>query len=72
MWPENWEAAQAFLAVTTQWRAAAGFGGLVYLGLDYAGARAGMEAAGFTVTPELWRSVRVMEIEALEALNARG
>lgn len=40
-----------------------------YTGLDYAGARAGIEAAGITITPEIWGGVRVMEGAAVAALN---
>ena len=36
-------------------------------GLDYAGARAGLEVAGFTVTPALWADIMMIEAGALEA-----
>lgn len=43
--------------------------GLVFLGLDYAGARIGIEAAGIAITPELWAGLRIMERAAARALN---
>ncbi|MBI1201495.1 MAG: hypothetical protein GC182_03185 [Rhodopseudomonas sp.] len=62
------------MAAETQWRVASIAGGmmpgrLIYLGLDYAGARAGIEAAGIELTPDIWSGVRVMEAAAREALN---
>ena len=62
VWPENWPALQAFLAVQTQW--ASGMGGAT--GLDYMRVRAGLEMAGIEVTPELFQSLRLMESAALE------
>ena len=38
-------------------------------GLDYAGARAGLDAAGFTVTPALWADIMMIEAGALSAKN---
>jgi hypothetical protein len=73
VWPENVEALAAFLAASTQWRVASlstmTRARLVYLGLDYAGARAGIEAAGITLTPSLWADVCIMEEAARAALN---
>jgi hypothetical protein len=74
VWPENVGVVEAFLSISSQWRTASIGGGLspsrlVYLGLDYAGARAGIEAAGIAITPELWAGVRVMEDAACDALN---
>lgn len=71
VWPENWPIVKAFFAVATQWRVAGGMG-LVVLGLDYAGVRAGLDAAGIAVTPDLWAGLRIMEAEACAALNERG
>lgn len=34
--PQAWDALRAFLDCETQWRVAAGFGGVIWLGLDYA------------------------------------
>ncbi len=74
LWPENEAIVEAFLSCDTQWRVAAvgrglAPGRLFFAGLDYAGARAGIEAAGIVLTPELWRGVRIMEGEARDALN---
>lgn len=48
-----------------------GAGRLVYLGLDYAGARAGLDAAGIDITPDLWAGLQTMEVAAIEELNQR-
>lgn len=74
LWPENVPIVEAFMVSATQWRIVARpalteRGGFVFLGLDYAGARAGIEAAGITITPALWDGVRIMEAEAIKALN---
>ena len=74
MWRQNVPIVRAFLAAASQWRAMPVGGGMValtffYTGLDYAGARAGIEAAGITITPEIWNGVRIMEGAALAALN---
>lgn len=71
IWPDNVAAVEAFLACETQWRAVPGSKRLVFIGLDYAGATAGIAAAGITVTPPLWSAVRVMEMAAREALNEK-
>lgn len=42
---------------------------VVYLGLDYTGARAGIEASGIAITPALWADVCIMEAAARAALN---
>jgi hypothetical protein len=74
VWPEHAAIVTAFLACATQWRVTAVGGGfaparLLWIGLDYASARAGMEAAGIAITPKLWSGVRLMEAEARDALN---
>jgi hypothetical protein len=74
VWADNVAIVEAFLGVTTQWRAMPLGGGfvaarIVYLGLDYAAATAGLAAAGITVTPELWAGVRIMEAAACARLN---
>ena len=73
VWPQNVEAVGAFLWIDTQWRAApTGSGGFLYLGLDYASVRAGLEMAGISTTPALWADLLTMEGAALEALNGSG
>lgn len=70
VWRENWDTVCAFAAVVTQWRVVPGArGGFAYLGLDYAGVRAGLDAEGIAVTPELWAGLRTMEAEACAVLN---
>lgn len=70
LWPQHRAAAEAFLAVANQWRVlAAQNGRQVWLGLDYAAARAGLDLAGIMVAPEVWAQVRLIEAGALEALN---
>ncbi len=75
VWPENWPTVKAFLAVTTQWRVVSiGGGGFAptmprVLGFDYSGVRAGLDAGGFAVTPEIWRGLQIMEEAATAALN---
>jgi hypothetical protein len=77
IWPVNLPIVEAFLVVASQWRVIPIGGGmtagrLLFLGLDYAGARAGIEAAGLCITPELWAGVRIMEAEARSTLNGAG
>jgi len=43
--------------------------GLHYLGLDYAGVRAGLELARIELAPDQWTGLRVMERAAVEVLN---
>jgi len=83
VWPDNVPIVEAFLAVATQWRVlACSPGGAigpaggaigptvpVYIALDYAAVRAGLDAENIEVTPELWRGLRVMESSAAAALN---
>ena len=45
---------------------------LLWIGLDYTAARAGLDLAGIEMTPGLWAEVRDIESGAIEELNARG
>lgn len=67
VWPENWRPVEVFAAMTTQWRH--GFNGPT--GLDYAALPPVMDYAGVPVTDraDVFESVRVLEIEALEAMR---
>lgn len=66
-------AVRAFLAVSSQWRVAAGGGGgIAVIGLDYTAVRCGLSAAGIRVTPEIWAGLQVMEAEAVREMNGRG
>jgi hypothetical protein len=70
VWPENWEALEAFLAVSTQWRAIGRADGSVYWqGLDYAAVAAGLNGLGFATTPQIWADLKVMEAAARNRLN---
>ncbi|MGW1423663.1 DUF1799 domain-containing protein [Bradyrhizobium manausense] len=83
LWREHVPVVDAFMAVCRQWRTvSAGGGGVIspmggavapsrplFIGLDYAAVRAGLEAEAIEVTPELWRGLRVMEDAACAALN---
>jgi hypothetical protein len=83
VWLVHAEIVRAFLAVSTQWRTASIGGGgfvvmgggaaaprrLVFVSLDYASVRAGLDAEEIAVTPELWRGLRIMEAAACAALN---
>jgi hypothetical protein len=65
-------AAEAFLAVSSQWRCAGlADGRLVRTGLDYAGVRAALEMAGMGMTPDLWSDLRVIETAAINAQGER-
>ncbi|MFN3971243.1 MAG: DUF1799 domain-containing protein [Gemmobacter sp.] len=68
VWRGHTAAVRAFLAVSTQWRVG---GAGVVIGLDYAAARAGLEAEGTTVTPEVWRDLRAIEAGAVEGFGAK-
>jgi len=69
VWAENVAAVEAFLCVSTQWRMAAGQAGMIALGLDYTGAKAGLDLAGIAVTPDLWCRIQAVEFGALAGLN---
>ena len=70
IWPQNWPIVTAFTTASSQWRVV-GLGevGLHWIGLDYAGVRAGLDLAGIALTPDEWTGLRVMERAAAEALN---
>jgi len=60
----------AFLSVAGQWRGVAlPNGGLLWLGLDYTAAQAGLSLAGLAPSPETWAEVRLIEAGAKEELN---
>jgi hypothetical protein len=70
VWPDNWPALTAFLAVDTQWRAVpAGMSGLYWIGLDYTAVETGLKAAAIDATPSLWAGLRTIERAARDALN---
>ncbi|MET4247563.1 DUF1799 domain-containing protein [Bradyrhizobium sp. LA6.7] len=84
VWRENVKTVEAFLTVCGQWRVVPrGGGGTIapmaggiilpivplFIGLDYASVRVGLDAEGFEVTPLLWRGLRAMEQAAVKGLN---
>ncbi len=72
LWASNLPALRAFLAVATQMRwVPLASGGVGLAGIDYQGARAGLDLAGHTVTPDMWSDIRQIEMGAMMALNRR-
>ena len=70
LWLVNLPALEIFSMIGTQWRVLSlGENRLLYLGLDYAAAAAGLGLAGITVPPDVWSDVQVIEAGALGALN---
>lgn len=70
--PDCWDIVMAWRSIATQWRVTAlgGMGGgVVWLGLDYAGVAAGLAGMEIPATPDLWWGLRVMEAAAKEELN---
>jgi hypothetical protein len=70
IWAEHMTAVSAFMRIKTQWVVVgAGMDGKITIGLNYAGAKAGLELAGIEVTPALWDDILVIEAGAVDALN---
>jgi hypothetical protein len=69
LWPQNLPALRAFIAVSNQWRVAAGMTGIIYTSLDYAAAESGLRLAGITMTPDLWSDVQQFEAGALQGMR---
>lgn len=70
LWESHVDAFGAFLSVSRQWRTVGGgWGGVSWLGLDYAAVRSGLDLAGIEVTPELWGQLREIEAGALAVMN---
>ncbi|MCF1744618.1 DUF1799 domain-containing protein [Paradevosia shaoguanensis] len=73
VWRVNEPAVRAFAFSATQWRTTqlrTETGAKIYwIGLDYAGVRAGLDGLGVPITPDLWAGLMVMENEAQKALN---
>ena len=76
IWPENWDIVMAFCTISSQWRTESlGEGRVLFVGLDYTGAKVGLDQAGMSLGVEQWQGVQVMEAAAMRALNeqqARG
>jgi hypothetical protein len=70
VWASNAPALNRFLACATQWRAvAAGLGGLVWIGLDYAACVCALDGKGLAMTPADWSDLQVMEAAAISVMN---
>ena len=72
LWPENWPVFEMFLRLQTQWRVAAGLGGLMFVGLDYAAARWLFEVHDVADPAAMLDDLAVIERAALAALNERA
>lgn len=64
--PANWSTIIAWIACETQWRAAIGMAGLVWLGLDYTGADVALRRLGYEVP---FADLQLMEAEALRTFG---
>lgn len=72
MWPEHIAAVEAFILCSSQLRITIDHTGRqIFQGLDYAGARAGLDALQIEVTPELWQQIMIIETGAKLAWNER-
>jgi hypothetical protein len=70
VWPDNMATVDAWLVVCTQWRVTAMANGQVlWLGLDYASAKVGLDCADTVLTAQQWANLRMMERVASAALN---
>lgn len=65
--PANWESFLAFVACQTQWRLAAGLGGLIWQGLDYLACQPVL--SDIKASPNVFADLRHMEAAALPILN---
>lgn len=76
IWEEHVPAWRAWCAVSGQMQTASvstmEAGRIIWLGLDYGRAKAGLELAGISVSAEEWDEVRTIEAAAIEELNRRG
>lgn len=76
LWLEHLPAWQAWCEISGQWRTIAlsteAGARVVWVGLDYAAAKYGLEMAGISVTPACWAEVRLIEEGATEELNRNG
>lgn len=63
-----WDSVKAFLACETQWRVVSTMSQLIWIGLDYAGAKVMLDFQELA-TPKIFRDLQVMEAAALPLLN---
>lgn len=67
VWDINWKSLMAFLDCQTQWTIVAGFGGAVWIGLDYGRVKAALEMGDYG--DGVFDDLRHMEGKALPVLN---
>ncbi|WP_347268183.1 DUF1799 domain-containing protein [Paracoccus sp. (in: a-proteobacteria)] len=67
--PQNADALDAWLSCQTQWRVAAGMGGMVWLGLDYGAVDVVLKRARYADPDAVFRDLQVMEGAALRVLG---
>lgn len=65
----NADALDAWIACETQWRIAATMSGLIWLGLDYAGADVVLRRLGFDEPDKVFADLQVMEGAALKTFG---
>lgn len=68
----NADSLAAWLAVETQWRLAAGMGGIVWLGLDYSAVDIALCRLKFDDPDAVFADLQIMEAEALSVLWSKG
>lgn len=68
-WPENWEPLQVFSVLQTQWNV----GQASVIGLRYEAIPVAMQMAGVSMRDKqaIYRSLQVMELEALSIFNKK-
>ena len=64
---QNSAALQIWLACETQWRVAAGMGGITWLGLDYNAVDVVLRRSGIDCADQVFADLMVMESAALDA-----
>lgn len=73
IWEWHVPAWNAWCVISGQWRcvsvATMERAKLIWLGIDYAAAAAGLALAGVQITPEIWADVRQIEAGAVKELN---
>ncbi|WP_337267057.1 DUF1799 domain-containing protein [Oryzifoliimicrobium ureilyticus] len=65
--PNAWESFKAFISCSTQWRMAVGFGGVIWLGMDYPACKLVLD--DLQSPPHVFADLRLMEAAALPVLN---
>lgn len=66
---ENWESLLFFLSCDTQWRVVAGFGGCMWIGLDYTACE--IQLRRLNAPEKVWPDLMRIEAAALPIMNER-